>query len=577
MPMGWTWFRQRVSKRTRVAVYILFGVYLLAGVYLIDCAFARHRLSAYRETLRQQGEKLTLEELLPAPSKEARLAGVRLYSASSLLKIASNTPTLWWECLSNNHAFCFSKLPGEILFSPAAGALRYSRWRSYEYGIATNGWQAFAREMLKQSNAIENIEMALNSPQIALPSRAEVETNWPTTDPQLSRALGMICNMELLQLHQGETAKAHRSLMAAMKLLRLRLERPDILTRSQLRTVYCSAWDYLQYSTWTDSQLSELQTQWEGLDFCRSFERKIRLFRANLPLDIEYARHHWPIDDYDSPGKAFWSVFEDGDPSFWYDRFPYYWNWILRRSYEDERREMECGQIWIEASSAICAGRAAVPILANANEQFDALYTDKTRHLYFFSASYGDPRVSLRQSVADEAMKRIMIASIALKRFQLKTGSYPASLTELSPQYLASIPLDPMTAAPLKYRVDPVDGYQLYSVGADGTDEGGASMFNPFMLSPSSLDSAYYQPTGTDWVWPHPATAQEVEAALTILKTPKYNPRRRRVSAPIGTPSPTADAPAITGSNIVTPETVTTNNPPDQYYDKHPRRGRKGF
>jgi len=91
-----------------------FGVYLVSFVYLIDCAIARHRLSDYRETLRQQGEKLTLEELLPAPSKQALLAGLRLYSASSLLSHASNTPTLMWECMSNNHAFWFSKMPSRL-------------------------------------------------------------------------------------------------------------------------------------------------------------------------------------------------------------------------------------------------------------------------------------------------------------------------------------------------------------------------------------------------------------------------------------------------------------------------------
>ena len=36
------------------------------------------------------------------------------------------------------------------------------------------------------------------------------------------------------------------------------------------------------------------------------------------------------------------------------------------------------------------------------------------------------------------------IAAIALKRFQLKHGSHPAQLSELVPEFLTSVPLDPV-------------------------------------------------------------------------------------------------------------------------------------
>jgi hypothetical protein len=63
---------------------------------------------------------------------------------------------------------------------------------------------------------------------------------------------------------------------------------------------------------------------------------------------------------------------------------------------------------------------------------------------------------------------------IALERYRLANGKYPASLAELGP-----LPLDPWSGRPLGYRLlDPSTdphrrGYLLYSAGSDQTDNGG--------------------------------------------------------------------------------------------------------
>lgn len=70
---------------------------------------------------------------------------------------------------------------------------------------------------------------------------------------------------------------------------------------------------------------------------------------------------------------------------------------------------------------------------------------------------------------------------LALERHYLATGAYPASLDELTPGYLKSLPIDSWspTGAPLRYlKVDPAHDmhcreYLVYSIGADGTDNAG--------------------------------------------------------------------------------------------------------
>jgi hypothetical protein len=48
----------------------------------------------------------------------------------------------------------------------------------------------------------------------------------------------------------------------------------------------------------------------------------------------------------------------------------------------------------------------------------------------------------------------------------------PERLSELVPDFLSEVPEDPYTGQALKYKVDE-DGYAVYSVGPDLTDDGG--------------------------------------------------------------------------------------------------------
>jgi len=70
------------------------------------------------------------------------------------------------------------------------------------------------------------------------------------------------------------------------------------------------------------------------------------------------------------------------------------------------------------------------------------------------------------------ARLRLFRCHLALREFWLAHGEYPTSLAELAPGFLADLPPDPFSGRNLVYRQAP-DGYQLYSVGPDGIDDGG--------------------------------------------------------------------------------------------------------
>jgi len=95
-------------------------------------------------------------------------------------------------------------------------------------------------------------------------------------------------------------------------------------------------------------------------------------------------------------------------------------------------------------------------------------------------------------------LDQIVIAAVALKRYELRHGQLPQNLASLTPEFLTDPPRDFMDGQTLRYRVNGEGSFILYSVGDDGRDDGGDSLQevsgkNPQKASPWS---------GRDWVWP---------------------------------------------------------------------------
>ena len=75
-------------------------------------------------------------------------------------------------------------------------------------------------------------------------------------------------------------------------------------------------------------------------------------------------------------------------------------------------------------------------------------------------------------SLRIKALLRTAVVGVAVERFRLAHGRWPASLAELPKDILPAIPLDPFDGQPLRY-VKRADGVTVYSIGLDETDDGG--------------------------------------------------------------------------------------------------------
>ncbi len=85
-----------------------------------------------------------------------------------------------------------------------------------------------------------------------------------------------------------------------------------------------------------------------------------------------------------------------------------------------------------------------------------------------------EPHHSAKAEVRSQQRYSNLQIAIALAAFHAKHNEYPASLDQLTSKYLGTLPEDHFVDQPLKYlKTD--DGYLLYSVGDNQTDNGGKS------------------------------------------------------------------------------------------------------
>lgn len=76
------------------------------------------------------------------------------------------------------------------------------------------------------------------------------------------------------------------------------------------------------------------------------------------------------------------------------------------------------------------------------------------------------------RDAATQAHIRLVQTGVGIERFRILHGHPPEVLQELFPQFLEAVPADPFAGAPLRYRpLHP--GYVVYSIDADGHDDGG--------------------------------------------------------------------------------------------------------
>jgi hypothetical protein len=88
------------------------------------------------------------------------------------------------------------------------------------------------------------------------------------------------------------------------------------------------------------------------------------------------------------------------------------------------------------------------------------------------------------------AQLRTARTGLAVQRYRLATGKLPDSLAELVPTYLDAVPKDPFDGKELRYKKLET-GFVVYSIGEDGSDDGGKEKPRKRGRPPASWDVTF--------------------------------------------------------------------------------------
>ena len=483
-----------MKRRRNIFIIVVLIVASIAAIPFVLRYQAKARLEAYKKELIAAGEKLTIEELIPVRPEGENGAKNFWTGAAMAGRFANDCP------------------PIIRMIQSGKGQAAWQRREAMEETsgkIIANLWPILAREIALQTNQIIELREALQQPAFYFSVDYKQGFNiYASHLPALKQAEWELVATLLLQLHEGQTNEAFENLLAAIKLPRILNQEPLLISQyvryADLSIAFEATWAALQHKGWTDAQLLTLQQAWDNIDIIPAAIAAMAMERAMGPQEFEQGRLSYPratsastnsLAELQEIGENVLQNPAAGWKSF-ADRYPRYWIWQWIWSYDDERQMMK---YWQQSINRLKAGyydkKLSMPEDDPALEGPEFLLSRMERAVI---------ERSVQKTFQPMTQAQTVMTAIALERYHRREGKYPAVLQDLIPAYLKKIPIDCMDGKELRYHAKSDGTFLLYSVGQNGTDEGGDA-------TPVPNRTAHYL-SGLDWVWPQPATDGEVAA-----------------------------------------------------------------
>jgi hypothetical protein len=499
------------GRKILVAAFVLISALLV--VACIRVYQPRWAVARYKRQLLLAGEKLKIEELLP-PFVFPESNGAPVF-AQVMTKFGYGT-----NLLDKNTPMGMRIVaPGKAMIGWAQPDVRSE---------ATNTWEEVEAALAQYRQALDLVKEAAQRP--VFDFRLNYHQGPTLLLPHLSplkRAVQMLAVAALCDLRHGYAGPASTNILVMLALVKATASEPLVISQMvRIRMAHILAeatWALLQFDNLTDEELAPIQREWSGLTFIQSAEVSLEMKRAMYQTTLqrmrnssaEFRRVAWggfgPVS-YGSSLEQITRKLMDGTAARIAEA-----RWRLASSSPDELRGLRVHQVLLDGCRDVRAGRAISAVLD--------VQQIRLRELGFQSWEYGPilmdmhPLDELFSYYAVSSSKLIewvftaeldremTVTALALKRYQLAHGQYPAELSALVPEFLAAVPCDPADGKLLRFKKNPDGTFLLYSVGKDGIDNGGDPT-----LPPKSESDAWQ--LGRDAVWPSPATPEEVSAYL---------------------------------------------------------------
>jgi hypothetical protein len=501
-----------MNRRRKILIVVVVALGAAILIPIIHHYQLRAATEAYIAELKAKGEPMELAQVIPPPVPPEQ------NSASNFLKAASLLHTDWNVLGSNPPPAMRMVAPGKAMIGSMQPEIRD--------GQATNSWEDIKSALAKENEALDLLRQITNRSALDFGlsySKGVDKIQFSHLAP-LKRAAQGLSAAAISDLHHVDTASAVKNVRTMLALIdgmsHDRLIISELVRMAIAQITLPVNWEILQSTNVTDDQLATLQHDWVNLDFIRGDENALAMERIADEITLKKWRSsNAVLQNYINnwftlaePSKKI-NIFDRAKLGTQIFRWRYWW------SYPDELQLMKGCQIFLETARIAETNYSLLTVLREQESKVKKLdiNTNSAGSLYFSDANKIDLHSLMSGSVFSlssffnrmiraEAAKQMTITAIALKRYQLKHGNYPPNLSALVPEFSPAISRDPVDGQPLRYRRNADGTFLLYSVGENGVDDGG----DPKPSSDHSK-SLYWQ-FGRDWVWPQPATAEEVQA-----------------------------------------------------------------
>lgn len=479
----------RAVRFILIAGLIVFAI----GVAWISMQGSRSKtvLAKYKAELRAKGEKLSAAELgyprPPEPSDELD----QLEAGLGAVRRATWQPGLleWMRYVNAGRVHvCWAE--GRPRIDSAAGKTNSPSWQEFAAQFATNADALAAiREATQKPprwfyHDPTNLANRTMSPFIAMRGAAQ----WLGGDT-------------IVALHARELDLAQSDLRALTQLAQF--NREDYTLVSQMIRIaiaglgLAATWEALQARGWSKEQLAELQKDWEAVDISDAFEKGMvgeRAFGEDFLANMRSAglrerakyfkrtlvsgRHAGENFLMEFVAMPVWAANSDADELLYLQ--------FMQKSL-DVFRQLRRGTNMNEVNAQFKL----------YHDQLDvALSPPLAKFRYMYSA-LALPNYSRAGGtcVRNETLRRLAVTAIAIERYRLRHGRPPPNVNALVPELLSAVPIDPMSAKAMGYKLNTDGSFTLYSVGEDGRDDGG----DP---SAPGVTNKFDLWSGKDAVWP---------------------------------------------------------------------------
>jgi len=493
-----------VSRRRKLL--LIWAALVIALVLLPLIAHYRAKAAVVKFTaqLRAQGERLTIDELVPLPPLD------KPNGAGAVL-----------NAMSRMTSFDYELQPGVMKMLQPGHARIVWQQTTLPTDKSEDIWPGLRAYVETNRAALAELHEAIGQPVLHFQVQYHLGFNAGRSHlMQLKSASQRLSAATVMAMRDERTEDAFANLRALISLPAHYREEPFMISQlvrcAMVAIAAGPTWEGLHYPHWSEQQLAQLQAAWESLQVIPQMERALAMERACVLVEYARARESLnrlsqmsfpaggtPLGDLAEVGNKMIEDPGEGLEEFM-DRFPRRWVWKWWNCYHDELWFLQTAQQVLDTARKAADGAPFVSLQEDGKA--NSLRRGETPRQFLLARLLeADTYAKALDKVAvTETQRRVVVTVIAIERHRRRSGKLPAELAALVPALLPAIPIDPMDGQPLRYRLTGTNSFVLYSIGLDGKDDNGD-------VSPKEPGSRnFFWTQSKDWVWPQPSTAEQL-------------------------------------------------------------------